>query len=87
MSTRKNIFTAPKELLDMLVECAYEGLILIDKYGVIKYVNKSFASYNNTTPDKLIGQKSEKFDIDLKLDAVIKNRKTELLSFINTNNR
>lgn len=53
-----------KEIFYNILENPYEGVIYVDENGVIKYVNDSYAKYNNLMRTELIGHNYSEYDVD-----------------------
>jgi PAS domain S-box len=51
-------------LFRMLIESPYEGIIYVDENGIIKYVNDSYAMYNNLKKEDIIGHEYNEFEMD-----------------------
>lgn len=66
--------------LNMLLESHYEGIIFVDKKGIIRFINETLSNYLKRPQKTLIGQSFNKFKIDPALNRVIKTQKPEMLS-------
>jgi PAS domain S-box-containing protein len=76
------------ELLHILLESPYEGVIYVDESGIIKYVNDSYAKYNNLTKEELIGHKYTEFDdIDDNINRIQQTKVYEPYNYYSSHNR
>ncbi len=57
-------------LFHMLIESPYEGIIYVDENGIIKYVNDSYAMYNNLSKEDMIGHDYDEFEMDERVNRV-----------------
>lgn len=75
------------EFLHMLLESPYEGVIYVDENGIIRYLNDSYASYNNLTKEEMMGHNYEEFDIDDNVTRIQQTRDYEEFNYYFNNNR
>lgn len=75
------------ELLHILLESPYEGIIYIDENGIIKFVNDSYAMYNNLDKAKLIGHDYSEYEVDQKVLEIQETRLYEPFSYYFSHNR
>ncbi len=54
-----------------MLESAQEGLILVDKEGIITMTNQAFASIFNTSPERLIGRPVTEVYVNPKFPEVL----------------
>ncbi|NPV91910.1 MAG: sigma 54-interacting transcriptional regulator [Firmicutes bacterium] len=75
------------ELFNLIVESLYEGAIYVDEKGIIRFVNNSYAKYNNTTKEEMIGHKYEDFEIDPSVNRIQQTRAYEPFNYYFSHNR
>ncbi len=73
--------TGACDFYNILLESPYEGVIYVDENRIIRYVNDSYAKYNNLTPPELIGHYYNEFEIDENIINLQKTRKYEPYSY------
>lgn len=76
-----NFYKKENELLHLMLNSPYEGMVFVDDQGVIRYVNNSMAKYNRMPREKIIGLKHEDFPIDNNLYRILKTQEYEPLAF------
>jgi len=62
------------EGLRVLLQHPYEGILFIDKNGVVQFVNESFAKYNKRSPESMVGLHYEEFEFDPEIKRVFETQ-------------
>ena len=70
-----------EEWLKYIASTKYEGLIFVDRDGIIRYVNQAFTTYLGLTESDLLGTHISSLQIDPGLLEVIKTGKPDILSY------
>ncbi|HEX3010633.1 MAG TPA: sigma 54-interacting transcriptional regulator [Syntrophomonadaceae bacterium] len=75
------------EILHILLESPYEGIIYVDENGIVRFVNDSYAKYNNISKETLLGHKYSEYEVDQKVLEIQKTRVYEPFSYYFSHNR
>lgn len=75
------------EELSLLLENPYEGIIFIDTEGIVRFVNLSFAKYNRSKQEKMIGLSFESLKFDSKLLQILSTKEYTPFQIFENNNR
>lgn len=74
------------EMFHLMLDSPYEGMVYVDRKGLIRYVNDSFARYNKMTPSQMIGQHYTIF-ADKNISRLLETQGFEALTFTDIGNR
>lgn len=74
------------EMFHLMLDSPYEGIVFVDRKGLIRYVNDSFARYNKMSPRQMIGQHYTIF-ADKNISRLLETQGFEALTFTDIGNR
>jgi len=81
LEEKVRLYKKENEMLHMLFESPYHGVVFIDTHGIIQYVNSAFAAYNKLHKSDIIGHRYENFLFDARLADILTTQAYEPFSF------
>ncbi len=87
LPSQRNAHISENEMLQMMLDSPYEGIIYVDESGIIKYVNEAFARYTKKSKENIVGHRHAEFAFDNDIDLLLETKDFVPMAFTKIGNR